>query len=183
MHTGQVRLWNPHADYLPVDLFLIIIHVYKLSSLGTGRRTSCIRDEQTEAAAAHRSGHEFIHGEKSPSAQRAPRTSPLCLPREQTFMKTFPQNHYNSITIPSSLYLRHDCICCSADPPPNQASQPPTTHPHHHFLYPTDVTKQGEGECSALPLGDVERRLAAARFTPVLSVFVHRPLWGRGTAA
>ncbi len=49
-------------------LFLIIIHVYKLSSLGTGRRTSCIRDEQTEAAAAHGSGHEFIHGEKSPFA-------------------------------------------------------------------------------------------------------------------
>ena len=60
----------------PSTCSLIIIHVYKLSSLGMGRRTSCIRDEQTEAAAAHRSGHEFIHGEKSPSAQRLPSASP-----------------------------------------------------------------------------------------------------------
>ena len=108
----------------PSTCSLIIIHVYKLSSLGMGCRTSCIRDEQTEAAAAHRSGHEFIHGEKSPSCP----ASPLCLPREQTFMKTFPQNHYNGITIPSSLYLRHRCICCAANPPPGQ----PRRTPHRH---------------------------------------------------
>lgn len=35
-------------------------------------------------------------------------------------MKTFPQNHNNSITIPSSRYLRHDCICCFANPATRQ---------------------------------------------------------------
>lgn len=75
--------------------------------------------------------------------------SPLCLPREQTFMKTFPQNRYNSITIPSSHYLRHDCICCSANPPTNPPAIPTLLHHHRpHLLYPANVTKQGEGECS-----------------------------------
>lgn len=81
---------EPTCRLPAVDLFLIIIHVYKLTSHGTGHRTSCIRDEQTMTAAAFRSGHEFIHGEKNPSTQEAP-LSPLCLPGEQTFMKTFPQ--------------------------------------------------------------------------------------------
>lgn len=64
---GKACLWKPDADYLPVDLFLIIIHVYKLSSLGTGHRSGCMRDEQTATAGAHRSGHAFIHGETKPS--------------------------------------------------------------------------------------------------------------------
>lgn len=118
-----------------------------------------------------------------------PRKGPaslLCLPREQTFMKTFPQNHYNSITIPSSHYLRHDCICCSANPPPNQPTHPPT----HHTTIPVSYilrmqpSKVKESAVSAFPLGCVERRLAAARFTPVLnsqSASIHLPLWG-GTA-
>lgn len=95
--------------------------------------------------------------------------SPLCLPREQTFMKTFPQNRYNSITIPSSHYLRHDCICCSANPPTNPPAIPThcTTAPISYILriYPSKVR---ESAVSACPLGCVERRLAAARFTPVL---------------
>lgn len=54
----------------------------------------------------------------------------------------------------ASHYLRHDCICCSANPPTDRptdqaASQP--AHPPHrrpHLLHPADVTRQGEGECS-----------------------------------
>lgn len=61
-NRGEECLWSLNADYLPVDLLLIIIHVYKLSSLGKGQGSGCIRDEQTGAAIAHSAGHEFIHG-------------------------------------------------------------------------------------------------------------------------
>ena len=84
------------------------------------------RDGPAEAAAFEtskqskqkaRSGHEYIH---RPRKRR--------LPGEQTFMKTFPQNHYNSITIPSSLYLRH--YCCSANRPPQYIRN----HTDHQLL-------------------------------------------------
>lgn len=68
--------------------------------------------------------------------------SPVCLPGEQTFMKTFPQNLYNSITIPGSRYLRHDCICCSA-----KTSNRPTAAPSPHLPPPANATQQGEGGC------------------------------------
>lgn len=46
--VGGPHLRDPHADYLPVDPFLIIIHVDKLPSPGTGAAaTGCMRDEQT----------------------------------------------------------------------------------------------------------------------------------------
>lgn len=134
---GWVCLCIPHADYLPVDLFLIIIHVYKLSSLGTGHRTSCIGDEQTGCSSIQE--WTWIYSwQKQSIHPRAP-VSPLCLPWGQTFMKTFPQNHnHNSITIPSGNCLRHECICCSANTAP--------LNPNH--LYAMDVAKQVEEEFS-----------------------------------
>lgn len=118
---------------------------------------------------------------KEPIHARAP-ASPLCLPREQAFMKMFPQNHYNSITIPSSRYLRHDCICCSANPPPNQRGAPPPASPISRWC---SRARWRESAVSAFPLGCVERRLAAASFTPVLhrqSASNHHPLWGEQPA-
>lgn len=178
MHARQVCFWSPHAHYLPVDLVLIIIHVYKLSSHGTGRRTSCIQDEQTATAWAHRSGHghEFIHSKTSPSSQGP--ASPLCPSREQTFMKTFPQNLYISITIQSSCYLHHDRIVAL---PTLQPTNPPINpHPHcsttpiSSVLY---LRTLGESAVSACPLGCVERCLAAASRTPHSSHFkwLHPP--------
>lgn len=137
LHHGYVQLWNPHADYLPVNLFLIIIHVYKLSSLGMGRRTSCIRNEQTVAAAAYRSGHEFIHEKKKPIHERTP-ASPPCLPWEQTFMKTFPQNRNNRIIIRSRNHLHHSYICCLANVAP---SSPNPMQYYCNFIYPMDMCK------------------------------------------
>lgn len=155
---------------------------------GRAAEPGCIRDEQTEAAAAaaHSSGHEFIHAEKNPSTKRVPRlTPPLCLPREQTFMKTFPQNHYNSITIPSSRYLRHDCICCSANPPTQtpQHLQRRRHHHRHHFLYTADVTKQGGRARRLHFLWDVcGEALSSSTFYTCSShsqcVSIHHPLWG-----
>lgn len=94
-------------------------------------------------------------------------------------MKTFPQNHYNSITIPSSHYLRHDCICCSANPPPNRPSGAPPPAPSP-ICYGCNQARWRESAVSAFPVGCVERRLAAARFTPVLhtqSASIHHPPW------
>lgn len=123
------------------------------------------------------------HPQKGPA-------SPLCLPGEQTFMKTFPQNRYNSITIPSSRYLRHDCICCSANPPTNPQAIP--THctaaaASRHLLYPANVTKQGEGECSVcMSFGMCGEALSSSTFfTPVLhsqSGSIHQPPRGRQPA-
>lgn len=62
----------------------------------------------------------FMAKENEPSAQWPLRS--LCLPRETTFIKTFPQNHYNSIAIPSIHYLHHDCICSSANRPPSHGT-------------------------------------------------------------
>lgn len=107
---------------------------------------------------------------------------PLCLPREQTFMKTFPQNHYNSITIPSSRYLRHDCICCSANPPTQTPQHLQRCH-HHHFLYTADVTKQGGRARRLHFLWDVcGEALSSSTFYTCSShsqcVSIHHPLWG-----
>lgn len=101
-------------------------------------------------------------------------------------MKTYPQNHYNSITIPSSHYLRHDCICCSANPPPNQpANHPP--HHHLHLLYHMYVTKQGEKECSVcISLGMCGEALSSstfyARSSPPAKVGSSKLTYSYGTA-
>lgn len=52
---------------------------------GRAAEPGCIRDEQTEAAAAaaHSSGHEFIHAEKNPSTKRVPRLTPPALPPQR----------------------------------------------------------------------------------------------------
>lgn len=105
---------------------------------------------------------------------RAP-ASLLHLPREQTFMKTFPQNHNNSITIPSSHYLRHDRICCSAKP---ATQQPKLTN----LPLPPFPVSVRESSVSAFPLGCVVRRLAA-HFTPTLHPeCLHPPPAMRGIA-
>lgn len=119
---------------------------------------------------------------KEPIQARGPLpASRPCLPREQAFMKTFPQNHNNSITIPSSRYLRHDCICYSANFEPSAplAAPPPPPPPVYCIL--ADEPKWERVSLSPFPRGCVERRLAAARFTPVLLVRVspsHQPWRG-----
>lgn len=87
------------------------------------------------------------------------RKTSVCVPGEPTFTKTSPQNLWNRVRIPSSRYLRHDCICCSASPP----IIPPPTHPL--ALQPSGVRQSAR---SARPLGGVERCLAAARSAPLL---------------
>ena len=49
--------------------------------------------------------------QQRPICREAP-ASPPCVPWEQTFMKTFPESHYNSIAIPGGSYLHHDCNLC-----------------------------------------------------------------------
>ena len=67
--------------------------------------------------------------------------------------------------------------------------KPPTDPPQHHppisHLLRMRPSKVREGAAYARPLGCVERRLAAARFTPVLHsqrASIHHPPWGKQLA-
>lgn len=171
---------EPTCRLPAVDLFLIIIHVYKLTSHGTGHRTSCIRDEQTTTAATFRSGHEFIHGEKKKPHphKRAPLPPRGADIYEDILSKiiiiALPFRAATSCVMIAFVAL--PSLRPSRPPSHRDAALPP---PPPHPLYPANVTRQGEGKCRpACPSGCVESRLAAARFTPVLhsqSDSIHHP--------
>lgn len=123
MAAHWARLWDPHADYLPVDLLLIIIRVYKLSSPGRweggggGGLQSQLHTRWANRGYSSEREWTWIYSWCKEPPTTGPLRLRLGLPREQTFMKTFPSNHYNSISIPGSRYLCHDCICCSSNLP------------------------------------------------------------------
>lgn len=66
------------------------------------------------------------------------------------------KNHYNSITIPSSHYLRHDCICCSAKSP----TKPPAQPPRHRTTTAAPSTSPISCECNQARWGKVQTRMS-----------------------
>lgn len=97
---NETYWWSLHADYLPKDLSLIIIHVYKLSSPedSPARKGAYIMSKQTTlfmwiwtciySCSPHTHTHIFTY--KTHSAR--------CVSGDQTFMKTPVRWHYGSIT-------------------------------------------------------------------------------------
>ncbi|KAG7519860.1 hypothetical protein JOB18_017546 [Solea senegalensis] len=132
------------------SLLEMVVISLRLSSLGTGHRSSCMRDEQTEAAAAaaaaaaHESEHEFIHGEASRTSAQA---SPLCAPKRADIYEDVPK------VIRIALAFQADATCVMIAFVALQTLPPKPCHyttPHQFLqfpIYPIDVTKRGEGEC------------------------------------
>lgn len=122
---------------------------------------------------------------KEPIHTRGPTVSPLP-PRGADIYEDIPSK---IIIIALPFQAATTCVMIAFVALPSLRPTRPPSHwdtalppPPPHPLYPANVTRQGEGKCRpACPLGCVESRLAAARFTPVLhsqSDSIHHPPWG-----